>query len=156
MSAATIHQLPVTRNDDDGQDHAATVEALVTELGALAVELADARAMLAAMRAAFLPRSDERDRWSALALARFGEGYRAGFDAGLEVGYGQARTDSADTDHNCSPWPTAEWSAQRSEAARQLDRRRYPPDGRLSWLRPRLADTLGAWVAWCIEQDGGE
>lgn len=123
MTTATVHQLPAI--GDEGQDHAANVAALVDEIGRLSVELADARAALGA-------RSDERDRWHAVALAYFGQGYRAGFDAGEVIGAERA----------ILAWKvTATGSpALGGTPFIEADARRYPsyrpgvPSGRLSWV----------------------
>ena len=77
--------------------------------------------------------SDERDRWLRLALdwarSAYRSGYRVGHARGYRTGYELAVTEwkitAAGMTH-LGGLPFAE-----------LDRRRYPPDGRLSWIIPR-------------------
>ena len=71
--------------------------------------------------------SDERDRWVRLALdwarSAYRSGYQAGHDAGYRTGYSTAVDD----------WKVvAEVTVGRTFA--ELDRRRYPPGGRQSWI----------------------
>jgi hypothetical protein len=79
-------------------------------------------------QAAWLRLSDERDTW----LRRLDRAWRDGRAAGLEAGYraGYARA-------------VAEWKVTAGglelggPTFAQLDRRRYPPGGRASWILPR-------------------
>ena len=83
--------------------------------------------------AELLELSAERDGWVRLALdwarSAYRRGYRDGHDAGYRTGYDQAvrewKITAAGMTHLGGP-PFAE-----------LDRRRYPPDGRLSWIQPQ-------------------
>jgi len=79
--------------------------------------------------AEILEQSDERDRWLARVLAA----ERAGFDRGRAIGYSEGRRDVLEE----------EAAAQRAAARlvhpdnptyAELDRLRYPPLGRKSWL----------------------
>ncbi|MGO9298009.1 MAG: hypothetical protein ACLP52_29700 [Streptosporangiaceae bacterium] len=87
--------------------------------------------------AELLGRSDERDQF----LQRIRQAWSEGWLAGHQTGYDAGRRDAL-----------AEEAAQRREAAGlvsgahpgsthvpfdELDRRRYPPGGRKSWIRPR-------------------
>jgi hypothetical protein len=76
---------------------------------------------------ALLALSDERDLAMALRLAAWREGYRAGRAAGIGEG---RRLEAAERE--------ADWRAIARPVARsgELDRRRYPPDGRAGWLLP--------------------
>ena len=121
----------------------ADVSALLDELAALYVERDQ-------LRAALRDRSDERDQQLRLRLAWWAEGYGRGFEAGAEVGAGQAirawKITAADTG----------WSdvAKHGQTYAEMDRRRYPPNGRLSWIIPNLGDTWAAWAA--LDDDGGQ
>lgn len=53
----------------------------------------DLRAEVRELRAALLRESDRRDRELAARLEWFRDGYGRGFEAGREVGYGQAHTE---------------------------------------------------------------
>jgi hypothetical protein len=70
--------------------------------------------------------SDERDLWLRRVLGAWRDGYRAGFAAGAEVGYGRAVTD----------WKVTAGGMTRlgGRTFAELYRRRYPPGGRASWL----------------------
>ena len=88
-------------------------------------------ALVVQLRAAFLERSDERDQWLRRTLSGWADGYRAGFESGRTVGYGQAVTD----------WKvTVGTLVLDGPAYAEMDRRRYPPDGRLSWIILRPGD----------------
>lgn len=74
--------------------------------------------------------SDERDQWERLALdwarSAYRRGYADGHDAGYRAGYELA---------------VLEWKITAAGLAglggrtfAELDRRRYPPDGRQSWI----------------------
>ena len=79
--------------------------------------------------------SDERDRWERFAVAwarsayRDGcrDGLRAGRVDGYRLGYADASAD----------WWLAAGPAPRAGSHAELDRLRYPPGGRLSWIIPR-------------------
>ena len=73
--------------------------------------------------------SGERDRWHALALSYFADGYRAGFEAGRDAGDVQAVREWKITAGGMTHLGGPSYAEQ--------DRRRYPPDGRLSWIIPR-------------------
>jgi hypothetical protein len=86
--------------------------------------------------ALLLALSDERDAWERWADAAWRDGYRAGYAAGYDRGYAQAVDD----------WKVvAEVKVGRSFA--ELDRLRYPPGGRLSWLIPRDGEADGGEAA---------
>ena len=86
--------------------------------------------------AELLELSDERDRWLRRELAAERRGYLRGQAEGYEAGYRQG---AADCDAHwmwcLAPARRAAGHAARNPTADELDRRRYPPDGRLSWLR---------------------
>lgn len=90
--------------------------------------------------------SDERDQWHCWALSMWGEGWQAGHDAGWREGYRQAAADWKVTVSNTG------WHGP-SPAHAELDRRRYPPAGRLSWLQPRLGDLYQQWQQHCEHDD---
>ena len=89
--------------------------------------------------AGLLDLSGERDQRQRLALAwarsEYRRGYHDGHDAGYRAGYELA---------------VAEWKITAAGMTHlggpsfaELDRRRYPPDGRLSWIIPRPGDDTG-------------
>jgi hypothetical protein len=85
--------------------------------------------------AELLALSGERDRWHALALSYFADGYRAGFEAGHDTGYSQAVTEWRITALGMTHLGGASYA--------ELDRRRYPPGGRKSWIIPRPGEADG-------------
>ena len=114
-----------------------------------ALDDADVSALLDEL-AALRDRSDERDQQLRLRLAWWAEGYGRGFEAGAEVGAGQAirawKITATDTG----------WSdvAKHGQTYAEMDRRRYPPNGRLSWIIPNLGDTWAAWTALDDDESG--
>ena len=102
-------------------------DALVVQLRA---EVDQLRAERDQLRALLLDRSAERDQWVRRTLSDWAAGYQAGFESGAEVGYGQAVIDWKVT--------AAGMTKLGGPTFAELDRRRYPPGGRLSWiiLRP--------------------
>jgi hypothetical protein len=82
--------------------------------------------------ASLLELSDERDQWERLCRSREREAYRHGYSAGradgYRDGYSQAVIDWKVT--------AAGMTNLGGPTSAELDRRRYPPDGRLSWIQP--------------------
>lgn len=76
-----------------------------------------------------LDHSDERDGYETRIKQAFREGYHVGHEVGYEAGYGQAVTDWKVT--------AAGMTGLGGPTFAELDRRRYPPGGRLSWIRLR-------------------
>ena len=83
--------------------------------------------------------SDERDEWLRLALdwarSAYRNGYQVGHDTGYRIGYALA---------------VREWKITAGGMTHlggrtyaELDRRRYPPGGRLSWIIPRPGEADG-------------
>jgi hypothetical protein len=74
--------------------------------------------------------SDERDRWERLALdwarSAYRSGYRAGYESGYRAGYELAVTEWKIT--------AAGMTHLGGPTFAELDRRRYPPGGRKSWI----------------------
>lgn len=99
----------------------ATDEAMVA---ACPVPLAEAVADL-------LSYSDQVDRWLERLKHAWKEGYLRGLEDGMVAGRRQAGDEMAQAWHS---------AAQQAAAGRptyaELDRKRYPPAGRRSWLRP--------------------
>jgi flagellar biosynthesis/type III secretory pathway protein FliH len=79
--------------------------------------------------AELLELSDLLDAGLRLRLDAYREGYAEGLKAGYERGYAQAVADWKVT--------AAGMTWLGGPAYAELDRRRYPPDGRLSWIIPR-------------------
>ena len=82
--------------------------------------------------------SDERDRWERLALdwarSAYRNGYRAGHHAGYRTGFEAA----------VLQWKvTAGMTHLGGRPFAELDRLRYPPHGRRSWIIPRPGDADG-------------
>jgi len=83
--------------------------------------------------------SGERDRWERLARtwarSSYRSGYQDGHDAGYRTGYELAvrewKITAAGMTHLGGP------------SFKELDRRRYPPGGRLSWIIPRPGEADG-------------
>ena len=80
--------------------------------------------------------STERDQWVRVAGARersaCERGYRVGHGAGYRAGYGRAVLD----------WKVVAEVAS-GPSYTELDRRRYPPGGRRSWIVPRPGEHAG-------------
>lgn len=79
--------------------------------------------------AQLLELSGERDQWERLASAMWREGYAAGCRGGFREGYEQAVRE----------WKITAAGLGHLLGGRQweeLDRRRYPPGGRRSWITP--------------------
>jgi hypothetical protein len=74
-----------------------------------------------------LDRSAERDKSLRARLAARREGYLRGHEDGYKVGYAQAVTD----------WKVTAGVRGGGPAFAELDRRRYPPSGRQSWIIQR-------------------
>ena len=96
--------------------------------------------------ARLLELSDERDQWERLRDAAYRDGWQAGHDTGWREGYRRAAADWKVTVTNTG------WRGP-SPAHAELDRRRYPPGGRLSWLQPRLGDLYLQWQQHCEHDD---
>jgi hypothetical protein len=85
--------------------------------------------------------SDERDQWEHFAVGwarsayRNGcqDGLRAGRVDGFRMGYAAASAD----------WWLAAGPASRAGSRAELDRLRYPPGGRLSWIATRPGEDTG-------------
>ncbi len=77
--------------------------------------------------------SDERDTWLRLALAwarsAYRSGYQDGHDTGYRIGYELAVREWKIT--------AAGMTDLGGPTFAELDRRRYPPGGRLTWIIPR-------------------
>lgn len=101
---------------------------------------------LAEDAARLLELSDERDQWERLRDAAYRDGWQAGHDAGQREGYRRAAADWKVTVTNTG------WLGPAPSHA-ELDRRRYPPGGRLSWLQPRLGDLYEEWRQQCEHDD---
>ena len=83
--------------------------------------------------AALIALSDERDLQLRLRLAAWRAGYQAGSAAGYQRGYAQAVRD----------WKVTAGLLPGGPTFAELDRRRYPPDGRRSWILPRPGEADG-------------
>ena len=81
--------------------------------------------------------SDERDLHLALRLAAWRDGYRVGHRAGYESGY-RTGYEVAVVD-----WKVVAGVQSGGRPFAEMDRRRYPPDGRLSWIIPRPGEADG-------------
>lgn len=128
----------------------ATDERAGLEVGALVARLARAEHERDQLRAALLDASVAADRASAARLGYWTDGYRAGFEAGRQVGYGQAVHEWKITARNVGWYDVS----QHGPAWAELDRRRYPPGGRLSWIIPRPTDLGTLYDDWA-SYDGG-
>ena len=89
--------------------------------------------------AELIDRSDERDLYETRIGQAFREGYHVGHEAGYEAGYGQAATDWLVT--------AGGMTNLGGQTFAELDRRRYPPGGRLSWIRLRPGERCVHQVA---------
>ena len=81
--------------------------------------------------------SDERDLHLALRLAAWRDGYRVGHRAGYESGY------RSGFEVAVRQWKVTAGVQSGGRPFAEMDRRRYPPGGRLSWLLPRPGDEEG-------------
>ena len=115
------------------------------DLDGLAAQLADLTRERDQLRAALLDASGAADAALRQRAAWFTDGYVTGFESGRQVGYGEAVTDERVTLSDRG------WNRP---AYADLDRLRYPPDGRLSWLQPRLGDLYELWARH--DAEGGE
>jgi hypothetical protein len=90
---------------------------------------------LSAAIAGLIALSDERDMWLVRLGAEFRLGWRLGREAGLAEGRAQA--EAAD-----EAWwrDLAARVAHGEPPYSEMDRRRYPPGGRLSWIRKHPGD----------------
>lgn len=81
--------------------------------------------------AALLELSDERDLWLRRLLAAEREAYRRGYEDGRGDGYRDGYS------HAVTDWKVtaAGMTKLAGPTFAELDRRRYPPDGRLSWIQ---------------------
>lgn len=83
--------------------------------------------------------SGERDAWERLALdwarSAWRNGYQAGHHAGYELAVREWKITAAGMTHLGGP------------SYAELDRRRYPPGGRLSWIIPRPGEADGGEAA---------
>lgn len=146
----------------------ATDERSTLDAGALLAALATAEHERDEARAALLAASDAASLASAGRLDAYADGYRAGFLAGEEVGGARAVADyraaraveAADVGTFSAADVAADERISRmlADAASQsaatyaaLDRLRYPPHGRASWIRPNLGDLYDEWASY----DGG-
>ena len=89
--------------------------------------------------AELLDLSGERDQWERLALAWARSAYRRGYEVGRAAGYR--------TGYELA---VREWKITAAGMTHlggptyaELDRRRYPPGGRLSWIIPRPGEADG-------------
>ena len=87
---------------------------------------------LSAVVTDLLAHSDLMDASLRLRLAAWREGYAAGYDRGAADGRAQAEAADEAWWRDLAP-RVAHGGPKHAE----LDRRRYPPDGRLSWIRDR-------------------
>jgi flagellar biosynthesis/type III secretory pathway protein FliH len=114
------------------------------DLAALVGELAALHAERDQLRALALEQSGALDQALAARLTEWADGYRAGFEAGREVGY-RAGFEQAVTDWKITaadmPWLGGQTYAE-------LDKLRYPPSGRLSWIILRPGE-------WCVHEAAG-
>ena len=76
--------------------------------------------------------SDERDTWLRRLEAEYGAGFDLGYAIGIEAGRAQVLAEEARFRRETARMVRT--GDQRSHD--QMDRKRYPPDGRVSWLLP--------------------
>jgi hypothetical protein len=81
--------------------------------------------------AELLDLSDERDQWVRLALDWAGWAYRSGYQAGHGAGYRRGYSMAVDD------WKVCVGLVSGGRPFAELDRLRYPPGGRQSWIIPR-------------------
>jgi hypothetical protein len=95
-------------------------------------------AALLGLLAALLGLSDERDQWQRVGLAReraaWRRGWRDGYGAGYRAGYELA----------VRAWKVTAGVVSGGPSHAELDRRRYPPGGRESWIVPRPGEDTGS------------
>ena len=110
-ATANVHKLA---RGGDGGTEPAPLSAVVTDL---------------------LAYSDLMDATLRLRLAAWREGYSAGYERGVRDGRAQAEADD-------EAWwrELARQVAHGGPSYAELERRRYGPGGRLSWIRPRPGD----------------
>jgi hypothetical protein len=89
--------------------------------------------------ACLLELSDERDR----ALRGRLNAWRAGFEAGRQA-------EAAEMD---AAWHAIARPVARGRPYAEMDRKRYPPDGRAGWLLPERDGVFARWLAYIT---GGE
>jgi hypothetical protein len=132
----------------------ATDERTALDAGALLLRLAEVEHERDELRAALLASADAIE----VARASWADGYRAGFEAGAEVGNGRAAYVEARCaeSHDVGWHGIADHEIDAGQRARliALDRRRYPPGGRLSWLHPKLGDLYQWWTDY--DSEGGQ
>ena len=100
-------------------------------------------ALLRQAVAELLELSDERDQWERLCRSREREAYRRGYSAGRADGYSDGYSQAV-TDWKVTAAGMAELAGPTFA---ELDRRRYPPGGRLSWIQPHPDDFTGRGAA---------
>ncbi len=83
---------------------------------------------------ALLALSGERDQWERWVRATWHDGHRAGYAAGYDHGYAQAVT----------AWKVTAGTISGGPSFAEMDRRRYPPGGRQSWIIPRPGEDTGS------------
>ena len=123
-------------------------------VGGLRAQLADLTHERDQLRAALLGASAAADLASAARLDWWADGYRAGFESGRSVGYGQAVTDWKVTATNTGWNRTTHAALDRRRYPLDGDPRNYPLGGRLTWLIPRPSDLGGLYDDWA-SYDGG-
>lgn len=116
------------------------------EIAALRAELAEARALVVEL-AGPVVLGDGRIAEVELRRQLCLEAARGDWRAGYQAGYLQAVTDWKVTARDTG-WTSAH------ESYAELDRKRYPPGGRISWLRLNLAAIWHAWTEY-DKQEGG-
>ena len=133
-------------------DDAGTVAALVEELGNHAARRVEVEQQRDQLRRVVLEQSDALDRSREARLAMWPDGYRAGFTAGDETGSARTAREWHVTLSNTGTYDIG----QHGPTWAELDRRRYPPHGRLGWLLDRVGATYRDWSAYCAAEDGGQ
>jgi hypothetical protein len=90
--------------------------------------------------AAVLELSDALDVSLHLRLAAWREGYDCGYELGVEDGRRQVLAEETAARRAMAARVAGARPGSRYVSADELDRRRYPPDGRASWLLPASGD----------------
>lgn len=130
----------------------ATDERQGLDVGGLLAQLAELTHERDELRAALLVASDAAD----LAQAERADWYRAGWLAGADHGaeVGNARADPAEA--RAAESYDVGWRSigDLGDGYAELDRLRYPPSGRVSWLIRNLGGTWAAWTEY-DKQEGG-
>ena len=126
-------------------EYAEVFAELLDEADALRGALDEARRVVVEQSAAL-------DRALASRLDWWADGYRAGFVAGDEVGARRAGREWQITARNVGRYDVG----QHGPTYAQLDRLRYPPHGRVSWMLPNLGDLWASWSALDAAEDGGQ